>query len=394
MQSQEEMTEYYHQKSEFEKLYQAYKARWDRLEKRLPNYLDFGVIEIEQVDGLSDVPSVTWKVENFVQAGVALPTFRFKTTLQAGHPGIGLIQDDVTDTFVPKLLVSDKAHRTTFIGFGSIAFQQINTAVSILNQLESAQWKGFEFPLQFDLGFWRPSLKALVSQVQSLPTVMRYDQVKLKRELINLDYEHLWLEFQGLQLGARNWKKFEIRMGAALVQTEGFSQYPKFEIPLIDGKTKPFDSWYAESNDESGAKLELRFALDKKVFDVAVWTKLAEADKLLLFSLIYAMPEALKRLEAQKVPIHRPWQTWVKFAIGALQILEASKFAPAKAVEPVENLKPALSVPSVADPLTGGPEPSKLDTTQLPVTKATKTGKVINVINKPSEARKAMKAKS
>jgi chromosome segregation ATPase len=210
MQAQEELVEYYEQKGEFEKLYLAYKARWDRLEKRFPNYLDYGVIEVEQVDGLSDVPSVTWKVKDFAQAGVALSEFSFQTTLQAGHPGIGLIQDGTPKNFVPKLLAADKAQLATFMGVGATEFKQINAAISILNQLEAGQWKGFEAPAQFDLGFWRPSLKALIGQVQSLPAVLRYDQVKLKRELINPDYEHLWLEFHGLHLGAQNWKKFEI----------------------------------------------------------------------------------------------------------------------------------------------------------------------------------------
>ncbi len=396
MQAQEDLVDYFEQKDGFEKLYLAYKVRWDRLKKRLPNYLDFGVIEIDQVDGLSDVPSVTWKIKDFAQAGVALSEFSFQTTLQAGHPGIGLIQDGTAKTFVPKLLTTDKSQLATFMAVGSTEFKQINAAISILNQLEAGQWKGFEAPAQFDLGFWRPSLKALIAQVQSLPAVLRYDQLKLKRELINPDYEHLWLEFHGLQFGAQHWKKFEIRLGAALVQLEGFSQYPKFEIPLIDGKTKPFDSWYAESYDDSGAKLELRFALDKKVFDVAVWTKLAEADRALLLRLIYAMPEALKRMEAQKAAIHRPWKTWSQFAMGAVQVLNASKLASAKTADPVDNVKPSSPAPSVSTHLIEAPTPSKLEATQRPIVKEIKeikVGKLINIVTKPASAKKAMKAK-
>ncbi len=396
MQAQEELLEYYEQKDEFERLYSAYKARWDRLEKRLPNYLDYGVIEIEQVDVLSDMPSVTWTVKDFAQAGVALSEFSFQTTLEAGHPGIGLIQDGIAKTFVPKLLSADKAQLAIFMNVGTSEFRQINAAISILNQLEAGQWKGFEAPAQFDLGFWRPSLKALTAQVQSLPAVLRYDQVKLKRELINTDYEHLWLEFHRLHFDAQHWRKFEIRLGAALVQPEGFSQYPKFEIPLIDGKTKPFDSWYAESYDDIGAKLELRFALDKKVFDVAVWTKVAEADRALILQLIYTMPEALKRLEAQKAVIHRPWKTWTNFAMGALQVLQASKFSSAKSADLVDNVKASLPAPTVANPPIEAPTTSKLEVKLLPVAKEfkdPKAGKVINVSSKPVSAKKALKAK-
>jgi septal ring factor EnvC (AmiA/AmiB activator) len=345
MQAQEELVEYYEQKGEFEKLYLAYKARWERLEKRLPNYLDFGAIDIVNVDGLSDIPTITWQVKDFAQAGVALSEFSFVTTLQDGHPGLGLLKDGQPQAFVPKLLNTHKDHLATFLGLGTTEFRQLTAAITILEHLDAGNWQGFEFPAQFDLNFWRPSIQLLIAQLKTLPALLRYDEVHLKRELINPDYEHLWLEFRGLSMGATHLKKFEIRLGAALVQPHGFSHYPKFEIPLIDGKTKPFDSWYAESHDHSGAKLELRFALDKNVFDVAVWSKLSEADRALLSRLIYAMPDALKRLEAQKVAIHRPWATWVNFAAGAVQVLESSKPS-AKAAAAIAA--PAKLAPSAA----------------------------------------------
>lgn len=380
MQAQEELVEYYEQKGEFEKLYLAYKARWERLEKRLPNYLDFGAIEIVDVDGVSDVPSITWQVKDFAQAGVALSEFSFVTVLQDGNPGIGLVKDGQPHAFVPKLLASNKDHLDTFLGLGTADFKQLTAAVSILDQLEAGQWAGFDFPAQFDLSFWRPSIQTLLAQLKQLPALLRYDEVRLKRELINPDYEHLWLEFRGLSLGALQWKKFEIRLGAALVQADGFSQYPKFEIPLIDGKTKPFESWYAESQDDSGAKLELRFALDKNVFDVAVWAKLADADKALLLRIIYAMPDALKRLEKQKTAIHRPWATWIDFAKAAMQVLESNKAAaklqapePAK-IEATATAK-ALPAPATQAKL---PAPTKATST------GAKVGKVISITSKPS----------
>lgn len=405
MQAQEELVVYYEQKGEFEKLNEAYKARWDRLEKRLPNYLDDGVIDIVDVDNLSDVPTITWRVKDFAQAGVALSEFSFATCLQNGHPGIGLVKESGPQLFVPKLLSTNKDQLNQFVSIGTTEFRQIAAAISILNQLETGQWQGFEFPAQFDLAFWRPSLKALISQVPALPAMLRYDAVKLKRELINPDYEHLWLEFNGLNLGNLNWKKFEIRLGAALVQSDGFSQYPKFEIPLIDGKTKPFDTWYAESHDDSGVKLELRFALDKNVFDVAVWSKLSELDRALVLRLIYAMPDALKRLESNKTAIHRPWKTWVEFASSAVKVLEANKaLANKAAVEtgalPSQNAsQAALPSPSAIKdkPLMQNASPVKLAAPSAIEIKAAKTSKVINISNKaPSKpaAKVARKTKT
>lgn len=391
MQAQEELVEYYEQKSEFEKLYLAYKARWDRLEKRLPNYLDFGVIDIADVDGVSDVPAITWQVKDLAQSGMALSEFSFVTVLQDGHPGMGLIKDGQPHPFVPKLMGTHEDQLATFLALGTTDFKQLTAAISILEQLEAVQWAGFEFPKQFDLSFWRPSIKALIGQVKLLPALLRYDEVRLKRELINPDYEHLWLEFRGMSLGASQWKMFEIRLGAALVQVDGFSQYPKFEIPLIDGKTKPFDSWYPENQDDSGAKLELRFALDKNVFDVAVWSKLSNADKALVLRVIYAMPEALKRLQKQKAAIHRPWATWIDFAAGAVKVLEATKAAAKVAAQQAlevpklantAELQPSVETPALAAPASAAPPASSAPSTQLTPT-GPKAGKVISIAVKP-----------
>jgi hypothetical protein len=322
MQAQEELVEYYEQKTEFEKRFLAYKARWDRLEKRLPSYLDFGGLEVVAVDGVSDVPSITWRVQDFAHAGMVLSEFSFVTVLQDGHPGIGLSAEQV---FVPKLLARDKSMLDKFLAIGTADFTKLSAASTILAQLDASKWQGVTFPAQFDLGFWRPSLQALVAQVKSLPPLLRYDDVRLKRELINPDYEHLWLEFHGLSLGTQSWPKFEIRLGAALVQPQGFSVYPKFEVPLIDGKHKPFDSWFAEAHDDIGAKLELRFALDKGSLDTRVLAKLSAADQALLLRLVYTMPQALARLQANKTAIHRPWATWIDFAQQAVKVVERRK---------------------------------------------------------------------
>lgn len=322
MQVQEELESYYLQKTNDEKHLQAMQARWDRLAKKFPSYVDFQQAEIVAIDSLSDMPSITWRVQDFAHAGMALGEFSFVTVLQDGHPGIGLSAEQV---FVPKLLARDKTMLDKFLAIGTADFAKLTAATTILAQLDASQWQGVAFPAQFDISFWRPSLQALVGQVKSLPPLLRYDDVRLKRELINPDYEHLWLEFHGLSLGTQNWPKFEIRLGAALVQPQGFSVYPKFEVPLIDGKHKPFDSWFAEAHDDIGAKLELRFALDKGSLDTRVLAKLSAADQALLLRLVYTMPQALARLQANKTAIHRPWATWIDFAQQAVKVVESRK---------------------------------------------------------------------
>ncbi|PUE11073.1 hypothetical protein B9Z51_01735 [Limnohabitans sp. T6-5] len=332
MQAQEELVEYYEEKGRFEQLYEAYKNRWTRLEERHPNYVDFGSVELLAFDSVSEVPSITWRVKDYAQAGLVLPEFLFQTVLQQGQPGIGLVADEQAlakddSALVPKLISTSTVQVEKFLRLSTTDFRHLTAGASILAQLETTQWQGIDVPAGFDPNFWRPSLKLLSTQLLALPAVLRYDAVKLKRELINPDYEHLWIELHGMTHGGRTWKKFETRLGAALVQDGGFSQFPKFEIPLIDGKHKPFDSWYAESQDDSGAKLELRFSIEKNIFDAAVFAKLSEADRLLLVRLIYAFPEVLKRLEAQHASIHRPWATWIDFAAKSIAVLELQKQA-------------------------------------------------------------------
>ena len=370
-QAQEELVEYFDQKQRFEHLYLGYKARWDRLEKRLPSYVDFGALEMLRFDNVADIPSLTWRIKEYAQAGVAIPELQFETVLHDGHPGIGLARaDKPSAVFVPKLLTTNPGYLSSFLSYSASEYRQISAIVTIFEQLEASNWQGFEFPAHFDASFWRPSLKTLMLQLKALPPVLRYDDVVLKRELINPDYEHLWLEFRGLELGSSQWQKFEVRLGAALVQPGGFSVYPKFEFPLIGGKTKPFESWFAESYDDSGAKVELRFALDKMVFDSAVLAKLSDADRGLLLRIVSGFPDALLRLEAKKTAIHRPWATWIEFARAALEVLRASRAAAIKPSEPMESIAaPAKPQASNADPnalsfaITPPPAKTKLVTT-------------------------------
>jgi len=331
LQVQEDLETYYLGQQQFEGLYQGLQSRWMRLAKRYPNYVDFISVDVVAFDHQAEVPSVTWVVKDYAQGGAAIDEFKFQTVMQDGQPGIGLVDKDNINAnegvLVPKLLKPQSNQLQRFVRMGQSNFRQLLAATSIIMQMERSDWRDVKLPPEFDLGFWRSSFKLLPTHLQALPILLRYDEVKLKRELINPDYEHLWLEFKELGLGARTWPKFELRLGAALVKPNGFSQFPKIEIPLIDGKIKPFESWYAESQDDNGAKLELRFSLEKNIFDTAVWSKLDAADKALIIRLIYILPDTLRRLETEQVAIHRPWATWVDFAQASAQIIENTRRA-------------------------------------------------------------------
>lgn len=378
MQAQEELVEYYEQKNNFEKLYLAYKARWDRLEQRQPQYVDFGVIEVASYDPISEVPSITWRLKDFAQGDTVIPEFLFATVIDQGHPGIALVQslDQPIAPVVPMRLQQDPAQMQQLMSYSSSAYRQLQAGAHVLALLEAGQWKGFAWPEGLDPAFWRPTLRALGVQVRSLPAVLRYEQVRLKRELLNPDYEHLWLEFTDLTLASKRLRKFEVRLGASHVQPGGFSKFPKFELPLIDGKHKPFDSWYAESQDEHGSKLELRFSIENQRFDLAVFTKLSKEDQVFVLQLVQTMPQALAALERQQVAIHRPWSTWRDFAQAALNVVKALQSAAAQQSKP----EPAAADPAPLAAVTPSAAPAATPSPAITASAATPPAQVAQVI--------------
>jgi hypothetical protein len=313
------------QTKKLEEQSEIYRDRYQSIKKSLPQGVYFESIEIVKVDGVSAIPFVEICVNNLLTDEFDFNEFKFSIKLIDGHSGILIDIDNKPMEFFPTLIGVDKNQTQAFGNFSTREFRSILTAIGIIEQVEMASWKDVKSVSDLDLNFWRPYIRAIVAQSKKITQILRYDNVALKRVLENSDYEHLWLEFDGLSIGKTYWKKFEIRIGASLIQQDGFSQHPKFEIPLINGRVKPFDSWYAESKDDAGEKLELRFSLEKSVFDFSVWSRLSAVDKEIMLRLIYIMPKVLGSLENQKFMLHRPLDAWIKLAIDSIKVIENYK---------------------------------------------------------------------
>jgi hypothetical protein len=126
--------------------------------------------------------------------------------------------------------------------------------------------KGFE-PQALQAG-----LGQLAQALDSFAPTLRYDAVRLKREQVNPDYEHLWLGFDNLSLGSQRWAAFEFRLSCANVRPNHFGAHPKLEFPQAQGQT-PLEAWFEESYDDFGPKMELRFAMPDAM-DIGVWQRL------------------------------------------------------------------------------------------------------------------------
>ena len=340
-QVQEELEHYFLEFQRLQRENESFINRWQRLEDRLPNYLDFESIIPTAVDAVSETPKIEWLVKDVLVGGTIFPELKFVTFVENGECGIELLTFDEQPSqenirLVPRALVRPKAVKAIadFRNLSSSDWRRIRVAVNCVEHFFKDPRRASNaqpLPENFDPVFWRQMAVPLIADINALPAIFRFDQVRLKRELVHSDYEHLWLEIHDATYGDSHWPKFELRLGAANIQPGAFSRYPKIEIPKIDGKTRPFASWFEESFDDFGGKLELRFDLNKQLFDLGVWVKLGNPDQMMLLSLIGGLPIMLKRLENDKTAIGRPWDSWTGLIAGLINVMR-KRLDEAKAV--------------------------------------------------------------
>ncbi len=354
-QVQEELEHYFLELQKQQKAAQAHTQRWQRLEARLPNYLDYETIAPVAVDSFSDTPTVDWQVTNCTLDGHVLPELKFATCLVNGKVGLRIGQVEL----IPRALVVQN-----FRNISTAEWRKIRSAATAIEYFFAiSPTAAANAPEDFDHSFWKQALLPLVADIRALPSVFRYTTVQLKRELINPDYEHLWLVFTDASYGRQTWPKFEMRLGAANIQPGSFSKYPKLEFPRIDGKTQPFDSWFEESWDDFGGKLELRFDLNKQLADLGVWTKLSPQDQALLLSFIALLPAAVEHLQTNKVAISRLWGDWAGLVNGSIETLRKlltpkqspADAAPNEATEAPKKLAAPVVKPSAKSKVTAKP---------------------------------------
>jgi hypothetical protein len=192
----------------------------------------------------------------------------------------------------------------------SLATTDLDTVVALSLILEQELKEG-SISAQLGQSISTQMLKGLQTFKQlSIETqgTFRYDQVRLKRAIVNEDYEHLWFEFDNVRYRHVRLKHFECRVACSELISKRFGSFPKLEFPHLESQ-QSLDSWFAESHDDFGAKLELRFA-PPAVFDTEVWGKLSHDDQGLIFSLLERLPIILREFDLGQAGLHRPWPQW------------------------------------------------------------------------------------
>lgn len=341
-QVQEELEHYFLEHKSALKQNAEFQQRWQRMLERNPDYCDYRALELLGND--KDSGRTRWRFTELDAAGRAFPELRFDIVVTKGVAAFAFARDGQapgTPDPLEALGTADWLLLPTLCRVLDDALQAPSASVA---QLDDAQRTAL-----------REALAALLDLIRRMPAVLRFDRIALKREQVNPDYEHLWLQLGNLSLGDKRWSEFEFRLSCANVRPGKFGAHPKLEFPSDAGAVL-FDSWFAESYDDFGEKLELRFALPDAM-DVSVWDQLSQADRDMMTRLVALLPRMLERLEALTPTLARPYADWQQLAKSVQAIvarrIAAALRAAAPAAAPIALQQPA-GKPKKADGIQKG----------------------------------------
>ena len=322
-QVQEELETYFLKYQDASKEVETGHARWRRMLVRNPDYSDYEAIEIEPVES-DKMYRTNWKIKGMDAGGRHIPEIIFSTFIEKGVAGIEFSRDDLGNAGLlrwPTTLSADKILTIAMLGDAKTsekrALALIGLATSdwtLLNVLIGLMRKGLSNPLgskvsgNFDATALIKALDKLETNLKAIPEVVRYDKVKLKREQVNHDYEHLWFVFENMKTSGKLIGDFEYRISCANVRPKKFGDHPKLEFPEETCKTV-IQSWFDESYDDYGAKLELRFALPESM-DMEVWGKLTPDDQMFIRDLVRQLPDVMEDLRLNGNTPKRGWDDW------------------------------------------------------------------------------------
>ena len=310
-QVQEELEHYFFEHKSAVKQNGELASRWQRMLERNPEYCDYRSLELVNID----LPGqrTSWRFTDLNAAGQAYAELRFDTVIAGEVAAIAFAdQNEGEVSAMPNAL--DTLTTTQWMllpKLCSILDDALQAPVGGVARLDDTQRSAL-----------RAALDGLRESIDALPTAMRFDRITLKREQVNPDYEHLWLQLGNLSLGDKRWGDVDFRLSCANVRPGKFGAHPKLEFPSETGAVL-LEGWFAESFDDFGDKLELRFALPEAM-DMSVWEKLSQADQAILKTLVANLPLMLSRLADGQVRLSRPFTDWQQLA-GAVESILAAR---------------------------------------------------------------------
>lgn len=334
---QEELEFYYLEYRAEKKRADTIESKWEKMLNKYPYYIDCDNIICQNS---SDNQGLFWSLENIEIFNRSIDFLQLETLLW---------QDKIIFRFVEKqdkdlpLLVwnpnsKDNQNNNEFIVCPLIvndAIQQLATTDIILLKNLSVLFFQQLQNNKDGIIVSNPNINLFINMFRQipdfldnvLPKTLRFDELYIKDYEELGEYENLTFHLTNISFANKLYKNFEFRLACANIQDNQFGTDPKLEFPEEFGKII-LENWFAESEDNYGSKLELRFAIPNAM-DINVWDKLSQNDKNFIANLVNLLPYRIEQLSktditgnsAEEKMFSRNYNDWINLANTIKNIL-------------------------------------------------------------------------
>lgn len=334
---QEELEFYYLEYRAEKKRADTIESKWEKMLNKHPYYIDCDNIICQNS---SDNQGLFWSLENIEIFNRSIDFLQLETLLW---------QDKIIFRFVEKqdkdlpLLVwnpnsKDNQNNNEFIVCPLIvndAIQQLATTDIILLKNLSVLFFQQLQNNKDGIIVSNPNINLFINMFRQipdfldnvLPKTLRFDELYIKDYEELGEYESLTFHMTNINIGNTIHKEFEFRLSCANIQNGNFGTDPKLEFPEEFGKII-LENWFAESEDNYGSKLELRFAIPNAM-DINVWDKLSQNDKNFIANLVNLLPYRIGQLSktdmtdnlVEEKMFSRNYNDWINLANTIKNIL-------------------------------------------------------------------------
>ena len=322
---QEELEFYYLEYRAEKKRADTIESKWEKMLNKHPYYIDCDNIICQNS---SDNQGLFWSLENIEIFNRSIDFLQLETLLW---------QDKIIFRFVEKqdkdlpLLVwnpnsKDNQNNNEFIVCPLIvndAIQQLATTDIILLKNLSVLFFQQLQNNKDGIIVSNPNINLFINMFRQipdfldnvLPKTLRFDELYIKDYEELGEYENLTFHLTNISFANKLYKNFEFRLACANIQDNQFGTDPKLEFPEEFGKII-LENWFAESEDNYGSKLELRFAIPNAM-DINVWDKLSQNDKIFIYNLVNLLPNRitqLSKINTNEKMFSRSFDDWINLA--------------------------------------------------------------------------------
>ena len=329
---QEELEFYYLEYRAEKKRADTIESKWEKMLNKHPYYIDCDNIICQNS---SDNQGLFWSLENIEIFNRSIDFLQLETLLW---------QDKIIFRFVEKqdkdlpLLVwnpnsKDNQNNNEFIVCPLIvndAIQQLATTDIILLKNLSVLFFQQLQNNKDGIIVSNPNINLFINMFRQipdfldnvLPKTLRFDELYIKDYEELGEYENLTFHLTNISFANKLYKNFEFRLACANIQDNQFGTDPKLEFPEEFGKII-LENWFAESEDNYGSKLELRFAIPNAM-DINVWDKLSQNDKIFIYNLVNLLPNRitqLSKINTNENMFSRSFDDWINLANTIKNIL-------------------------------------------------------------------------